>query len=126
MDSNGHVLSARWAEYEKMQRADRPQKEAEILKEIRDEALRKHLCADFYDAGRQYVYTVQRRDWKLQDSLRTEFKGWVERFDEPIVTYTWMDRGNSVTLEFNYSASDESVQNTVNSIINSIRFDAGH
>ena len=42
------------------------------------------------------------------------------------ITYTWMDRGNSVTLEFNYSASDESVQNTVNSIINSIRFDAGH
>ena len=42
------------------------------------------------------------------------------------ITYTWMDRGNCVTLEFNYSASDESVQNTVNSIINSIRFDAGH
>ena len=100
MDSNGHVLSARWAEYEKMQRADRPQKEAEILKEIRDEALRKHLCADFYDAGRQYVYTVQRRDWKLQDSLRTEFKGWVERFDEPIVTYTWME-------EFGFKSTEE-------------------
>jgi len=42
------------------------------------------------------------------------------------ISYTWMDRGNCVTLEFTYSAADESVQNTVNSIINSIRFDAGH
>ena len=42
------------------------------------------------------------------------------------ITYNWMDRGNSVTLEFTYSADDASVGNTVNSIINSIRFDAGH
>ena len=42
------------------------------------------------------------------------------------ITYTWMYRGNCVSLEFDYAASDESVQNTVNSIINSIRFDAGH
>ena len=42
------------------------------------------------------------------------------------ITYTWMDRGNSVTMEFTYSADDPSVENTVNSIINSIRFDAGH
>ena len=42
------------------------------------------------------------------------------------ITYTWMDRGNSVTLEFTYAAGDSSVENTVKSIINSIRFDAGH
>ena len=42
------------------------------------------------------------------------------------ITYTWMDRGNSVTLEFTYSPDDPSVENTVKSIINSIRFDAGH
>jgi len=42
------------------------------------------------------------------------------------VTYAWMDRGNSVSLEFTWSASDSSVQKTVDSIINSIRFDAGH
>ena len=42
------------------------------------------------------------------------------------VTYTWMDRGNCVSMEFSWSADDPSVQSTVNSIINSIRFDAGH
>ena len=90
MDSNGHVLTAQWAEYEKMQKADRPQKEAEILKGIRDEAMRRHLPADFYDAGKQYFQVERRRNWKLNDSLRTEFQGLVERFNEPIVTYTWM------------------------------------
>ena len=90
MDSNGHVLTAQWAEYEKMHQADRPQKEAEILKAIRDEAMLKHLPADFYDAGKQYIQTERRRNWKLNDSLRTEFQGLVERFGEPIVTYTWM------------------------------------
>ena len=42
------------------------------------------------------------------------------------ITYTWMDRGNSVTMEFTYSADDPSVQRTVDSVISSIRFDAGH
>ena len=90
MDNAGHVLLSQWAEYEKMHQADRPQKEAEILKSIRDEAMRKHLPADFYDAGKQYIQAERRRNWKLSDSLRTEFQGLVERFAEPIVTYTWM------------------------------------
>ena len=42
------------------------------------------------------------------------------------ITYTWMDRGNSVTMEFSWFPDDPSVENTVKSIINSIRFDAGH
>lgn len=42
------------------------------------------------------------------------------------ITYTWMDRGNSVSMEFSFSAADTSVENTIKSIINSIRFDAGH
>ena len=40
------------------------------------------------------------------------------------VTYTWMDRGNSVTMEFTYS--DPSLRSTAEAIIGSIRFDAGH
>ena len=43
-----------------------------------------------------------------------------------VISYTWMDRGNSVTMEFTYAANDPSVRKTVNSIIGSIRFDAGH
>ncbi len=90
MDKNGHVLTARWAEYEKMQKADRPQKVAEILLAIREEAMQRHLPADFYDAGRDYFYSSIRKNWKQQDSLREEFHALVTRFNEPIVTYTWM------------------------------------
>ena len=49
-----------------------------------------------------------------------------EESGDVIISYTWMDRGNSVTLEFTYSADESSVEKTVNSIINSIHFDAGH
>ena len=46
--------------------------------------------------------------------VRTEENGNV------CITYSWMDRGNNVTLEFNYSADDPSVLDTVSSIMNSI------
>ena len=42
------------------------------------------------------------------------------------LSYNWMDRGNSVTMEFTWSPEDSSVISTVNSIMGSIRFDAGH
>ena len=49
-----------------------------------------------------------------------------EEYGDVIISYNWMDRGNSVTMEFTYSAEESSVLKTVNSIINSIQFDAGH
>ena len=52
--------------------------------------------------------------------IRAESQG------EVLISYTWMDRGNSVSLEFSYSADDPSVLDTVKSIMNSISFDAGH
>ena len=107
MDKDGHVLTARWAEYDKMLKADRPQKQAEILLEIREEAQRRHLSADFYDAGKQYVTVSSLRNWKLQDSLRKAFGDLVQRFDEPIVTYTWMDEfaGKSTEERWEYVRS---------------------
>ena len=96
----GHVLKDRWAEYEKARKADRPLKEADILLDIRSEAMRRHLPADFYDAGSAYIASVQRRNWKLRDSVRTEFAALVRQFGEPIVTYTWMG-------DFGGASSDE-------------------
>ena len=99
MDENGHVLTARWAEYEKMQKADRPQKEAELLLGIRNEAFQKHLSADFYDAGSRYLQAAARRNWKLRDSLQRDWETQVKRFDEPIVTYTWMGESAGKSTE---------------------------
>ena len=42
------------------------------------------------------------------------------------VMYTWMDRGNNVSLYFYYAADDPTVQEYVDSIMNSISFDIGY
>ena len=90
MNDNGHTLTDLWKKYEDARKADRPQKEAEILAEIRQKAQKQHLPVDFYDAATEYVNTVQRRDWKQSESLRDELKAEVERFNDPLVTFLWM------------------------------------
>ena len=89
-DQDGHVLTALWKQYEDAAKADRPQKEAEILAKIKAEAQKQRLAADFYDAATMYVEVVQRRDWKKRDELRKNLEKEVTDFDEPMVTYLWM------------------------------------
>ena len=45
---------------------------------------------------------------------------------ETSILYSWMDRGNNVTIYFIFTANDPSVLNTVDEIMSSITFDAGH
>ena len=97
---DGHVLTDLWNKYEEARKADRPQKEAEILAEIRHKAQRQHLPVDFYDAATQYVSTVQRRDWKQGDALREELRKEVEHFNDPVVTFLWM-------REWKHASTDE-------------------
>ena len=87
---DGHQLTSLWKEYNKAYSADRPQKEAEALSKIKAEAMAQHLPVDFYDAATQYVRSVQRRDWKQRDTLRRALEAEVKAFDEPIVTFLWM------------------------------------
>ena len=89
-DQDGHVLTALWKQYEEAHKADRPQKEAEILTKIKTEAQKQHLATDFYDAATKYAEAVTRRDWKKRDETRTNLEKEVKDFDEPMVTYLWM------------------------------------
>ena len=90
MNEDGHVLTDLWRKYEDARKADRPQKEAEILADIRQKALKQHLPVDFYDAATEYVNTVQRRDWKQREKLHQELEAEVRRFDQPLITFLWM------------------------------------
>ena len=90
--SDGHILTALWKQYEDAQKADRPQLEADILAQIKEEAIQKHLPVDFYDAATAYVNTVLRRDWKQRDYLYDNLAAEVKAFDEPMVTFHWMNR----------------------------------
>ena len=96
---DGHVLTDLWRRYEDARREDRPQKEAEILSEIKAEALRKHLPVDFYDASTKYVNTVLRRDWKQGDKLREDLEADVKRLNHPLVTFLWMKEWKRASQE---------------------------
>ena len=85
-----HQLTALWAKYDAAHKADKPQKEAELLAQIKEEAEARHLPVDFYDAAGAYVNTVLRRDWKQRESLYRALEEEVKRFDEPVVTFLWM------------------------------------
>ena len=88
---NGHTLTALWKQYEAASRADRPQQEAQLLTQIKQEAIRQHLPVDFYDAATLYVSTVERRDWKQRDQLRAALEEEVKAFGDPMVTFHWMN-----------------------------------
>ena len=95
-DKDGHVLTALWKQYEEASKADRPQKEAEILEKIKTEAQKQHLPADFYDAASMYADVVRRRDWKKASEARENLKKEVQAFNDPLVTFLWMgDNGSS-------------------------------
>ena len=95
-DKDGHVLTALWKQYEEANKADRPQKEAEILTKIKTEAQQQHLPVDFYDAATKYVEVVRRRDWKKANEARGNLEKEVKDFGDPLVTFLWMgDTGSS-------------------------------
>ena len=103
-DSDGHVLTRQWKAFHKAANADRPKEMIEILEGIKQQAVKKHLCEDFYDAGREWVYAVQRRNWKESESARNRFAAEVADFDEPIVTFAWKNEfggaGTTTLLEY--------------------------
>lgn len=86
-DSEGHVLSSLWKDYNDAVAADRPQKVASILEEIKSQARAKRLHWDFYDAASRKVDAEASRNWKLRASLQDSLAREVAEYDEPIVTY---------------------------------------
>ena len=103
-DSEGHVLTREWQAFHKASNADKPKEMASILEGIREKAMKRHLSEDFYDAGREWVYVIQRRNWKERESARAQFQKEVAAFDEPIVTLSWMEEfgGSGTNSRFDY------------------------
>ena len=86
-DSHGHALAQLWARYYEAHDKDRPQTEADILSQIKDQAKAKRLHWDFYDAWREYVSAVGRRNWKERNDAQQAFIKAVKEYDEPIVSF---------------------------------------
>ena len=80
-----HVLTSMWKDYEEAVKADLPQKMMEISAEIKQEAFRRHLPWDFYDASLKHVNAGVSRNWKLRDSLNTAAAKGFEDFGDPLL-----------------------------------------
>lgn len=80
-------VSKLWKDYEAARKADRPQKQLDILQEIKKIAAKERLPWDFYRAGQEFVDVSSYRNWKLRDSLYTRFQKDIEAFDEPVLTF---------------------------------------
>ena len=91
-DSDGHRLTQLWQKYEEARKADKPKTEAEILSQIKAQAMEKRYAVDFYDAATAYVEAVGRRNWKDREPARTALAGEIAAYGDPMVTFTYMDQ----------------------------------
>ena len=98
--NDGHELTSLWRQYEEAHNADLPQQEADILAQIKQQAMARHLPVDFYDAATEYVNTVLRRDWTKRDQLHADLKKEVELFGEPIVTFLYMNEWQNASSDY--------------------------
>ena len=73
-DSDGHTLVSLWKTYYKAEDADKPQDQAKALEAIKQEAVRKHLAWDFYDAASRYVQVRSSINWKDHEKLNAAFE----------------------------------------------------
>ena len=97
---DGRVLTELWKKYEQAYKADKPQQEADILRQIKQEAQSRRLPVDFYDAATLYVSAVSRRDWKQRDALNRALEQEVQAFGHPMLTFRWMK-------EWKYASTDQ-------------------
>ena len=92
MNDDGHKLTGLWEKYQEARKADKPKTEAEILSQIKAQAQKERLSVDFYDAATEYVNAVGRRNWKEREPARKALEEEIKAYNEPMVTFTWMDQ----------------------------------
>lgn len=80
-----HALASMWKDYEEAAEAGLPQSMMEISAEIKNEAFRRRLPWDFYDASLKHVDAGVNRNWKLRDSLNTAAAKGFEDFGDPLL-----------------------------------------
>ena len=76
-----------WQEYSKAEQADRPAKQADVLKRIINISFADRLVWDFNEACNKYISVVSSVNWKDYDNVRTQVIQKINEFDEPILIY---------------------------------------
>lgn len=99
-DDQGHTLVSLWKSYYSAVDADKPKQQAEILENIKKEALAKRLAWDYYDACEKYVNARLSTNWKLRDELMAQKRNELTAFDEPIINFTTFTGNITSRLEY--------------------------
>ncbi|MDO5443177.1 MAG: MG2 domain-containing protein [Bacteroidia bacterium] len=76
-----------WKDYDAAEKADRPQKQLEILEQIKALAKEQRLPWDFYRAGRRYADVATSRNWKERQKQEDLFQEGIKEFDSAVLTY---------------------------------------
>lgn len=84
---DGMNMKSLWKNYEEANKADKPQKEIEILDEIKALAKQQGLPWDFYHAGELRILAGSRQNWKERERLIGSFKEEVASFKSTILSY---------------------------------------
>ena len=85
-----------WKDYEAARRSDLPQKQMEILQEIKNAASASGAWYDFYRAGNTYASVRTSVNWKDCEAASEQWKAEAESCGSPIVGYAFRrDRGTS-------------------------------
>ncbi len=89
-----------WKDYEAAQRSDLPQKQMEILQEIKNASSASDSWYDFYQAGEQYVDVQRSVNWKERQAASEKWKAEVESCGSPIVVYTYRHSHGTAALDY--------------------------
>lgn len=76
-----------WKDFDASLKEDRPQKQMEILEQIKKMASEQRLPWDFYRACDEYRSTGIYRDWKKQEFFNEQFRKEIKEFNEPVLTF---------------------------------------
>ena len=83
-------IAVLWKEYGEAREADKPQKMASVLENIKTVAMQQRKTWDYYKACHEYVDAVSMRNWKLRDSLEAGFRNEIAEYDEPVLSLIHM------------------------------------
>lgn len=87
MQHNDRSLETLWEEYRRAESLDQVRKMTDILSDIKAKSLEHRQSWHYFKASEMYVNTSSRRNWKLRDSLQSQFEREIYEYDEPILTY---------------------------------------
>lgn len=88
--ADNQEIAALWKEYGEACQADKPQKMASVLENIKAVARQQRKTWDYYKACEEYVGAVSMRNWKLRDSLESGFRKEIAEYDEPLLSVMLM------------------------------------